>query len=147
MLHEAPLYIRFAALTKRKLPAPLPHCCLVSRPWHAKCLVCALCLPKLFSLHHILWGRLHTWVPISLLSAANSSSLPPPHTCRYVFNPRDNLLQVEVCMAEGCMPPTVLLVATAKAAKAVLKEQPGINNYAKSVQVRGNCTQGLGGCL
>lgn len=53
----------------------------------------------------------------------------------YLFNPRDNLLQVEVCMAEGCMPPTMLLVATARAAKAVLKEQPGINNFAKSVQV------------
>jgi len=104
----------------------------------------ALCLPKLFSLHYIYVGRPHTWVQDSLLSAAHSSSRPPTHTCRYLFNPRDNLLQVEVCMAEGCMPPTMLLVATARAAKAVLKEQPGINNFAKSVQVRGECTQGPG---
>lgn len=59
-----------------------------------------------------------------------------------MFNPRPDLLQLDVVMNEGCMPPTVLMIAAPKVAKALLKDQPGIKDFAKTVQVRYT-----GGCL
>jgi hypothetical protein len=53
-----------------------------------------------------------------------------------MFSPRPDVLQLDVVMNEGCMPPTVLMLASPKVAKALLKDQPGIKDYTKTVQVR-----------
>jgi hypothetical protein len=62
-------------------------------------------------------------------------SSPPPSACRDLFQPIPDLLQVDVVLGEGCMPPMVLMIAAQKAGKALLSNQPGIKDYAKSVQV------------
>lgn len=51
----------------------------------------------------------------------------------YMFQPRPDLLSVDVIMND--MPPTVLALGTPKGLKDLLKEQPGIKDYAKTMSV------------
>lgn len=74
--------------------------------------------------------------PSSPPSSPLSSPRPLPPTIRYLFQPRPDLLAVDVIMTD--MPPTVLAVATPKAIKNLTKEQPGIRDYAKPITVRRN---------
>lgn len=73
-------------------------------------------------------------------------SPPPPELlpCRDLFQPIPDTLQVDVVLGEGCMPPTVLMVAAPKAGKALLSDKPGMKDYATSVRVDSDCGQGGG---
>lgn len=54
----------------------------------------------------------------------------------YLVAPRDDLLDVEVYMSEGCMPPIVVAFGVPKVMRVLSRECEDIKTYAKPVNVR-----------